>query len=226
MCKGAPADVLAMCDNASDVAAEVTARLDECAAAGVRCLAVAANHRDTDGGRDVDEGAGASEDGGRRNGDGGHDRDTEARLETGGSCASGVGGDSHSSGDGGNGWTLLGLLSFYDPPRTDAAATIACAAALGIRVVMVTGDDAPAAREMCRRVGLPVHVIGGTAHAPLHTPTLVRAAHSISRVARSPSCLVYPPCLFHQGSAVRARVLRSCARQVQLSSLPLCPTGA
>ena len=60
-CKGAPDAVLPACDNAEDVEAEVSARLNECAAAGYRCLAVAANHLDPDAGSIPVEGGDESE---------------------------------------------------------------------------------------------------------------------------------------------------------------------
>ncbi|MGE0553203.1 MAG: cation-translocating P-type ATPase [Gemmatimonadales bacterium] len=49
---------------------------------------------------------------------------------------------------------LLGLVGLSDPPRSDAAAAIAKARAAGIRVVMVTGDQAATARYVARAVGL------------------------------------------------------------------------
>ena len=58
------------------------------------------------------------------------------------------------------GWMLLGLLSFHDPPRADAAYAIRVAKELGVRVAIVSGGDAREARELCRAVGLPTHVAG------------------------------------------------------------------
>ncbi|HET8714731.1 MAG TPA: HAD-IC family P-type ATPase, partial [Holophagaceae bacterium] len=52
-------------------------------------------------------------------------------------------------------WRLLGLLSLFDPPREDAAATLAQARAMGLSVRMVTGDHLAIARETARRLGLP-----------------------------------------------------------------------
>jgi H+-transporting ATPase len=54
----------------------------------------------------------------------------------------------------GGGWTFLGLLPLLDPPREDAAATIAEAQAHGIEVKMVTGDNLAIAREISSQLGL------------------------------------------------------------------------
>ncbi len=49
---------------------------------------------------------------------------------------------------------LLGLLAFHDPPRDDSARLIASLRALGVRVVMVTGDTLDTARAIARLVGI------------------------------------------------------------------------
>ena len=49
---------------------------------------------------------------------------------------------------------LLGLLGFADPPREDAPALIASLRALGVRVVMVTGDAPETAALIARAVGI------------------------------------------------------------------------
>ncbi len=51
-------------------------------------------------------------------------------------------------------WTFLGLLPLFDPPREDAAATLAEAKEHGIDVKMVTGDNAAIAREISGQLGL------------------------------------------------------------------------
>ena len=56
--------------------------------------------------------------------------------------------------DGGTSWTLLGLLPMLDPPRPDAAETIARAKELGVDVKMVTGDDVAIGSEISRQLGL------------------------------------------------------------------------
>ncbi len=52
------------------------------------------------------------------------------------------------------GLTVLGLLGLVDPPRSDVAASIAACRSAGVRVVMLTGDQAPTARYVARRLGL------------------------------------------------------------------------
>ncbi|MGN6316581.1 HAD-IC family P-type ATPase, partial [Trinickia sp.] len=49
---------------------------------------------------------------------------------------------------------LIGLIALSDPPRPDARALIGTLSGLGIRTVMVTGDSAPTASAVARKVGL------------------------------------------------------------------------
>ena len=53
---------------------------------------------------------------------------------------------------------LLGLLGLSDPPRADAAELISRVRALGIRPVMLTGDDVAIAREVAAKVGIGARV--------------------------------------------------------------------
>jgi plasma-membrane proton-efflux P-type ATPase len=50
---------------------------------------------------------------------------------------------------------LVGLVTLYDPPRTDAQELIAELHGLGVAVKMLTGDALPVAREIAQGVGLP-----------------------------------------------------------------------
>jgi Mg2+-importing ATPase len=50
--------------------------------------------------------------------------------------------------------TLVGFLLFLDPPKADAAATIAALAALGVRVKIVSGDNRHVAAHVAAAVGL------------------------------------------------------------------------
>jgi Mg2+-importing ATPase len=50
--------------------------------------------------------------------------------------------------------TLRGLISFIDPPKEDANATLARLAALGVRTKIVTGDNRHVAAFVAARVGL------------------------------------------------------------------------
>lgn len=49
---------------------------------------------------------------------------------------------------------FLGLVALHDPPREDARAAIAAARQAGIKLVMVTGDNAETGASVARRVGL------------------------------------------------------------------------
>jgi H+-transporting ATPase len=50
--------------------------------------------------------------------------------------------------------TLAGLVALEDPPRVDSAALVRSLSALGIRVLMVTGDALATARAVAARIGL------------------------------------------------------------------------
>ncbi len=52
------------------------------------------------------------------------------------------------------GLTFLGLVGLLDPPREEVAPALAACRRAGIRVVMVTGDQAPTARYVAEAVGM------------------------------------------------------------------------
>lgn len=56
--------------------------------------------------------------------------------------------------DDGKQWSFLGLLPMFDPPREDAADTIAQAKTHGVKVKMVTGDNVAIAREIAGKLGM------------------------------------------------------------------------
>ncbi|HVU15201.1 MAG TPA: plasma-membrane proton-efflux P-type ATPase [Phototrophicaceae bacterium] len=56
---------------------------------------------------------------------------------------------------------LAGLLALQDPPRDDAALVVARLRALGVRVLMITGDNLETARSIAQHVGITGEV--GTA---------------------------------------------------------------
>jgi H+-transporting ATPase len=51
-------------------------------------------------------------------------------------------------------WHFLGLLTLFDPPRTDTADVIRRAHELGVAVKMITGDARPIAIETAKRLGM------------------------------------------------------------------------
>jgi H+-transporting ATPase len=61
--------------------------------------------------------------------------------------------------DGAGPWRFLGLLPLADPPRADSAQTIADAAAHGVRVKMLTGDNTAIAAEIAGQVGLGTRIV-------------------------------------------------------------------
>lgn len=56
--------------------------------------------------------------------------------------------------DEGGAWRFLGLIPIFDPPREDAAATIAEAKRMGVSVKMITGDHEAIARQIAGRLSL------------------------------------------------------------------------
>ena len=58
--------------------------------------------------------------------------------------------------------TLAGFLLFMDPPKADAGQTIAALAKLGVKLKIITGDNALVAQHIAQTVGLSVtHVLTG-----------------------------------------------------------------
>ncbi len=53
-----------------------------------------------------------------------------------------------------DGYDLVGLVAFADPPRPGVADAVGAAQAAGIRVIMVTGDHAQTATAIAREVGI------------------------------------------------------------------------
>ncbi len=56
-------------------------------------------------------------------------------------------------------WTFLGLLPLSDPPREDAAETIAQARQHGLTVKMVTGDNVAIGRQIATEIGLGNNIL-------------------------------------------------------------------
>jgi H+-transporting ATPase len=60
--------------------------------------------------------------------------------------------------DGEGDWDFLGLIPIFDPPREDAADTIATAKRMGLKVKMITGDHTAIARQIAGRLGLGTNI--------------------------------------------------------------------
>ena len=56
-------------------------------------------------------------------------------------------------------WQLDGLLSLFDPPRSDSKQTIADARSHGLAVKMVTGDNVAIAREIGGQLGIGTQIV-------------------------------------------------------------------
>ncbi|MBN2691390.1 MAG: HAD-IC family P-type ATPase, partial [Burkholderiaceae bacterium] len=56
-------------------------------------------------------------------------------------------------------WRCDGLLSLFDPPRSDSRQTIADARSHGLAVKMVTGDNVAIAREIGGQLGIGTHIV-------------------------------------------------------------------
>ena len=63
--------------------------------------------------------------------------------------------------DGDGKWQLLGVLALFDPPRDDAKTTIATAAAMGVKIKMVTGDALAIAKETAKTLGMGADILDG-----------------------------------------------------------------
>ncbi len=58
-----------------------------------------------------------------------------------------------------NQWQFVGVLPFFDPPREQAQATIASAVQMGVKVIMVTGDQIAIAQETARQLGMGTNIL-------------------------------------------------------------------
>jgi H+-transporting ATPase len=76
-------------------------------------------------------------------------------------------------------WQFLGVLPLFDPPREDAAAVIATAAKMGVKIKMVTGDALAIAREMAKTLGMGANILDGGALGDSKTEETPQVAKSI-----------------------------------------------
>ncbi|MGN5733227.1 plasma-membrane proton-efflux P-type ATPase [Arthrobacter psychrochitiniphilus] len=78
-------------------------------------------------------------------------------------------------------WRFLGVLPLFDPPREDAAATIATAREMGVEVKMVTGDALAIARETAVKVGLGANILDAAGLGEVQKTESAATAESIER---------------------------------------------
>jgi Ca2+-transporting ATPase len=82
------------------------------------------------------------------------------------------------------GITLLALVGILDPPRTEAADSIARARAAGIEVRMITGDHAVTAQSIAKRLGISGRAITGAEFAAMTDDEAVQQVGGIGVIAR------------------------------------------
>jgi H+-transporting ATPase len=96
----------------------------------------------------------------------------------------------------GNGqWQFLGVLPLFDPPRDDAAATIATAQHMGVKVKMVTGDALAIAQETAKKLGMGTNILDAGSlgdEKRQKTPAVAKAIESADGFAQ-----VFPEHKFH-----------------------------
>ena len=83
-------------------------------------------------------------------------------------------------------FSFLGLVGFYDPPRSGVPAAVAECRAAGVRVLMLTGDHPATARAIARQVGLSerAEVITGPEIAALDDEVLRLRLKQVDLCAR------------------------------------------
>ncbi|NMM23730.1 MAG: plasma-membrane proton-efflux P-type ATPase [Phycicoccus sp.] len=92
-------------------------------------------------------------------------------------------------------WKLLGVLPLFDPPRDDAASTIATARSMGVSVKMVTGDALAIAKETATKVGLGADILDASDLGDAKKTETASVADSIEKV--DGFAQVFPEHKFH-----------------------------
>jgi H+-transporting ATPase len=92
-------------------------------------------------------------------------------------------------------WKPLGVLPLFDPPRDDAASTIATARSIGVNVKMVTGDALAIAKETATKVGLGTDILDASDLGDAKKTETASVADSIEKV--DGFAQVFPEHKFH-----------------------------
>lgn len=84
-------------------------------------------------------------------------------------------------------WKYMGLISLSDPPRDDTKETISAAVGLGVRVIMITGDQVAIGRETARLLGMGLnfhsaHVLAESFVDGVPIATIIEEAHGWGEV--------------------------------------------
>jgi H+-transporting ATPase len=96
----------------------------------------------------------------------------------------------------GNGaWQFLGVLPLFDPPRTDAKATIATAEQMGVKVKMVTGDAIAIAQETAKTLGMGTGILDAASLGDVKKKATAAEAKSIEQA--DGFAQVFPEHKFH-----------------------------
>ena len=97
--------------------------------------------------------------------------------------------------DGDGDWRFVGVLPLFDPPRGDAAATIATARQMGVTVKMVTGDALAIAKETAEKVGLGTDILDAAGLGDVKRDETAAVAESIENA--DGFAQVFPEHKFH-----------------------------
>jgi H+-transporting ATPase len=97
--------------------------------------------------------------------------------------------------DGNGEWQFLGVLPLFDPPRKDAASTIATAKTMGVTVKMVTGDAIAIAMETAAKIGLGTNVLDAASLGDVKKNVTAAVAESIE--AADGFAQVFPEHKYH-----------------------------
>jgi len=102
-------------------------------------------------------------------------------------------GVARAEGDGS--WQFVGVLPLFDPPRDDAATTIATARQMGVKVKMVTGDALAIAQETARKLGMGADILDAARLGDVKKQETPQTAESIERA--DGFAQVFPEHKFH-----------------------------
>ncbi len=92
-------------------------------------------------------------------------------------------------------WQLVGVLPLFDPPREDAAATIATARQMGVKVKMVTGDALAIAQETAKKLDMGTNILDASGLGDVKREETAQMAESIE--SADGFAQVFPEHKFH-----------------------------